>query len=38
MADHYVIPDANLVPTPDGQKLEREFLSIVSGIMRNRDR
>ncbi len=36
-ADHYVIPDANLVPTPDGQKLERQFLSIISGIMSNGD-
>ncbi len=36
-ADHYVIPDANLVSTPDGQKLEREFLGIVSGIMRGGD-
>ncbi len=36
-ADHYVIPDSNLVATPDGQKLEREFLGIISGIMRNGD-
>jgi hypothetical protein len=37
LADNYIIPDANLVPTPDGQKLERKFLSIVSGIMANGD-
>jgi len=36
-ADHYVIPDANLVPTPEGQKLEREFLGIVSAIMTSGD-
>jgi len=35
--DHYVIPDANLVATPEGQKLEREFLGIISGIMQNGD-
>jgi hypothetical protein len=33
LVDHYVIPDANLVPTPEGQALERQFLGIVSGIM-----
>ena len=36
-ADFYVIPDANLVSTPDGQKLEREFLNIISGIMNSGD-
>jgi len=36
-ADHYIIPDANLVSTPDGQKLEREFLSIITTIMRSGD-
>ncbi len=36
-ADHYVIPEANLVPTPEGQKLEREFLGIISGIMLSGD-
>lgn len=36
-ADHYIIPDANLVATPEGQKLEREFLGIISGIMQNGD-
>ena len=36
-ADHFIIPDANLVATPEGQKLEREFLGIISGIMRNGD-
>jgi len=35
--DHYVIPDSNLVATPDGQKLEREFLGIISAIMHNGD-
>lgn len=36
-ADHYVIPGSNLVATADGQKLEREFLGIISGIMANGD-
>ncbi|MEN8006228.1 MAG: hypothetical protein ABFS42_04395 [Candidatus Krumholzibacteriota bacterium] len=36
-ADYYTIPDANLVATPEGQKLEREFLGIISGIMKNSD-
>jgi hypothetical protein len=36
-ADHYIIPDANLVATPDGQKLEREFLGIITSIMRSGD-
>jgi hypothetical protein len=36
-ADHYVIPDANLVDTPEGQKLERDFLGLISGIMQNGD-
>ena len=36
-SDHYVIPDSNLVATADGQKLEREFLGIISGIMANGD-
>ena len=36
-SDHYVIPDSNLVATPDGQKLEREFLGIISGIMHSGD-
>jgi hypothetical protein len=36
-ADHYVIPDANLVATVEGQKLEREFLGIISGIMLSGD-
>jgi len=36
-ADHYIIPDANLVPTSDGQKLEREFLGIISSIMMSGD-
>jgi hypothetical protein len=35
--DHYIIPDANLVATPDGQKLEREFLGIITSIMRSGD-
>ncbi|MCK9995503.1 MAG: hypothetical protein KAH56_04390 [Candidatus Krumholzibacteria bacterium] len=36
-ADHYIIPEANLVTTPEGQKLEREFLGIISSIMRSGD-
>lgn len=36
-ADHFVIPDANLVATPEGQILEREFLGIISGIMEKSD-
>lgn len=31
------IPDAMLVATPDGQRLEREFLAVVRGIMTGAD-
>lgn len=37
LADYSVIPDANLASTPEGQKLEREFLNIISGIMMSGD-
>lgn len=35
--DPNTIPDAMLVATPDGQKLEREFLAVVRGIMTSAD-
>lgn len=35
--DPNTIPDAMLVATPDGQKLEREFLAVVRGIMTGAD-
>lgn len=35
--DPNTIPDAMLVPTPEGQKLEREFLAVVRGIMQAGD-
>jgi hypothetical protein len=35
--DRFQIPDANLVPTPEGQALEKEFLGIISGIMQKSD-
>ena len=35
--DPNTIPDAALVSTPDGQKLERDFLAIVRGIMMGGD-
>ncbi len=36
-ADHYIIPNANLVATPEGQNLERKFLGIISSIMMSGD-
>lgn len=35
--DPNTIPDAMLVATPDGQRLEREFLAVVRGIMTSAD-
>ena len=35
--DPNTIPDSMLVPTPDGQQLEREFLAVVRGIMQAGD-
>jgi hypothetical protein len=35
--DYFAIPEANLVATPEGQDLEREFLGIISGIMQKSD-
>jgi len=35
--DPNTIPDAMLVPTPEGQQMEREFLAVVRGIMQGGD-
>ncbi len=35
--DPNTIPDAMLVPTPEGQMMEREFLAVIQGIMKNGD-
>jgi hypothetical protein len=35
--DPNTIPDAMLVHTPEGQMMEREFLAVIQGIMKNGD-
>ncbi len=35
--DPSLIPDAALVETPEGQKVEREFLAVIKGIMQSGD-
>ena len=35
--DYQLIPDSQLVGTPEGQSLERQFLAIISGIMKGSD-
>jgi hypothetical protein len=36
-SDPFFIPEANLVATPEGQQLERDFLGAISGILRSSD-
>lgn len=35
--DPNTIPEAALVPTPEGQMMEREFLGVIQGLMKNGD-
>jgi len=35
--DPNMIPDAALVPTPEGQMMEREFLGVIRGLMKSGD-
>lgn len=35
--DPNTIPDAALVPTPEGQMMEREFLAVIQGLLRGGD-